>query len=98
MRVPASSVGTAETRTGETPVRRETTEATSAGGAAPTGEAVVVGSRSQEVRASAERAEAERADKLASIAAALESGTYKVDFAAVAERLVDDELSRSGRS
>jgi anti-sigma28 factor (negative regulator of flagellin synthesis) len=96
MRVPGSAVGTVETRTGETPVRRETTEASSAAPAAQN--AVVDGSRSQAVRASSERAEAARSQKLERIQMEIDSGTYKVDLGAVAEKLVDDELSRFGRT
>jgi flagellar biosynthesis anti-sigma factor FlgM len=94
MRVPGSSAGSVE-RTGETPVRREATEATEAK-ATQGSEAVVVGSRSKEVSASSARAEAARSQKLERIQAALDGGTYKVDFAAVAEKLVDEELARAG--
>ena len=99
MRVPGSQVGSVETRTGETPVRRSAAEsAEAAGGATHAGEAVVDGSRSREVRTHSERAESARSQKLSRIASALEAGTYQVDFHQLANRLVDDELSRSGGS
>src|SRR5689334_3593996 len=100
MRVPGSQVGSVETRTGETPVRRSSAEAAGQAEsiAAHAGEAVVDGSRSREVRTHSERAETARSQKLDRIASALEAGTYQVDFHQLANRLVDDELSRSGGS
>jgi flagellar biosynthesis anti-sigma factor FlgM len=98
MRVPGS-LGNVETRASET-TRREVNESSDAGPASvatvKSGEAVVTAARSQEIKASTARAESARAEKLERIAAQLADGSYKVDFAAVAERLVDDELSRFG--
>jgi flagellar biosynthesis anti-sigma factor FlgM len=92
MRVPGSQIGSVETRTGETPVRR-TAEAAAT---TPTGDAVVHGSRSQEVRTHAERAETERSQKLSAIKSAIDAGTYQVDFGKLADRLVNDERIRGG--
>jgi flagellar biosynthesis anti-sigma factor FlgM len=100
MRVPGHSIGTVETRASET-ARREVGEASESASTASTpktGEAVVTGSRSQDIKASSERAESARAQKLERIAAQLADGSYQVDFAAVAGRLIDDELSRTGAS
>ena len=70
MRVPGSQVGSVETRTGETPVRRSSAEAAGQAEsiAAHAGEAVVDGSRSREVRTHSERAETARSQKLDRIA------------------------------
>jgi flagellar biosynthesis anti-sigma factor FlgM len=100
MRVPGHSIGTVETRASETARREvgEASESASTATAQKTGEAVVTGSRSQDIKASSARAESARAEKLERISAQLADGSYQVDFAAVAGRLVEDELSRAGAS
>ena len=60
-------------------------------------DAVVVSARAQRLTAHASETADARAARVAEIGSALEAGTYRVDHQKVAEKLVDEELARSGR-
>ena len=60
-------------------------------------DAVVVSDRIQKLAAHASETADARATRVAEIGSALEAGTYRVDHQKVAEKLVDEELARSGR-
>jgi flagellar biosynthesis anti-sigma factor FlgM len=60
-------------------------------------DAVVVSARAHRLAAHASETADARATRVAEIGSALEAGTYRVDHQKVAEKLVDEELARSGR-
>jgi flagellar biosynthesis anti-sigma factor FlgM len=60
-------------------------------------DAVVVSARAQRLTAHAQETADARATRVTEIGSALEAGTYRVDYQKVAEKLVDEELARSGR-
>jgi flagellar biosynthesis anti-sigma factor FlgM len=60
-------------------------------------DAVIVSPRVQKLAAHAAETADARATRVAEIGSALEAGTYRVDHQKVAEKLVDEELARSGR-
>ena len=60
-------------------------------------DAVVVSARAQKLMVHASETSDARARRVTEIGTALETGTYRVDYQKVAERLVDEELARSGR-
>jgi flagellar biosynthesis anti-sigma factor FlgM len=66
-----------------------------AGTEAPPAEAVVVSTRSQEIVAGGQRDAAAHQTKLTALKSALESGSYKVDYDKLADKIVSDELERS---
>ena len=66
-----------------------------AGTEAPVAEAVVVSTRAQEIVAGGQRDAAAHQTKLHALKSALESGTYKVDYDKLADRIVTDEIERS---
>lgn len=60
--------------------------------------AAVVSSGVAETSASSARAEAALQERIAALKSQIESGTYKIDFDRLANRLIDEELQRSGVS
>jgi flagellar biosynthesis anti-sigma factor FlgM len=60
-------------------------------------DAVVVSDRIHKLAAHASETADARATRVAEIGSMLEAGTYRVDHQKVAEKLVDEELARSGR-
>jgi len=90
MRIDRPSIGSVEARKTEPSTKVEA-------GAENIGEAVVVDLRARTMSAASNRSEAVHTAKLDRIARELKDGTYKVDLDRLAERIVDDELARTGR-
>jgi anti-sigma28 factor (negative regulator of flagellin synthesis) len=59
--------------------------------------AAVVAPHADEVSAAEDRGRSAHASHIANIRAQLSGGTYKVDKEALASRMADDELARSGQ-
>lgn len=92
MRIPGSGIGSVNTPVGNT--GRPSPQ----GGADSKGkDAVVLSPAASQIAQSAAEATAARAARVAQLKHQVRGGTYKVDREALANRLVDDELARSGR-
>jgi len=61
-------------------------------------ESVVVSDGAREVSAAVARQSAARSERVASVRAQVQSGSYKIDRDRLAERLADDELARAGKA
>ncbi len=59
--------------------------------------ATVVSSHADQVSAATDRGRAAHASHLAAVRTQLQAGTYTVDRQALASRMADDEISRSGQ-
>jgi anti-sigma28 factor (negative regulator of flagellin synthesis) len=59
--------------------------------------AAVVAPHTDEVSAAEDRGRSAHASHIATVRAQLQAGTYKVDREALASKMADDELARSGQ-
>ncbi len=94
MRIHGFGAGSIEERE-----RAKTTEPATPAPAAKRGEqdSVVVSSVAREISAAVARQTAARSERVATVRAQVESGSYPIDKDKLAERLADDELARAGR-
>ena len=58
---------------------------------------VVVSAGAQEISAAVSRGNVARGERVASVRAQVQSGTYPIDRQKLAENIADDELMRAGR-
>ena len=77
-------------------IERASTDAASGAAKTEPKDAAVVSPGAREAHASTERQSAAHAARVASIAAAVQGGTYQIDHAKLADKIISDELARRG--
>ncbi len=94
MRVEGTHIGQIAGRAEARPAGAESSRKSEASGNAVV---VQIGSAAADAAQAADNVNQQVSARIAEISAQLERGTYKLDLDTLAERIVDDELSRGGR-